>query len=90
MTRYPGQQSMPLEIKLACVGFIVFLCVVFSIAIYGSNKVSESERERVMESKEAKWEYCILEKELKYPTAENNTINRLCELEEIGSRLNSA
>lgn len=31
-----------------------------------------------------KKELCILEKELKYPTASNYTINRLCYLEELG------
>ena len=34
----------------------------------------------------AQKELCLLEKELKYPEAANNTINRLCELEEMGRR----
>ena len=35
-------------------------------------------------STETRKELCILEKELKYPTASNYTINRLCYLEELG------
>jgi hypothetical protein len=32
-------------------------------------------------------ELCIIENSLKYPTAENYTINRLCYLEELGRSL---
>lgn len=36
---------------------------------------------------EALNEVCYLEKSIKYPTASNTTINRLCYLEEVGRKL---
>ncbi len=39
---------------------------------------------KTMENVALSKEKCVLEYQVKYPEAANNTINRLCELEEIG------
>ena len=57
------------------------LCLIIVTAALVSTFPSSTEEQA------QKKELCILEKELKYPTAENYTINRLCYLEELGRSL---
>ena len=56
-------------------GILTICIIVVTVALLNSN---------IPVGTETRKELCILEKELKYPTAENYTINRLCYLEELG------
>lgn len=57
-------------------GMLTICVIVVTVVLLTSSNPSSTA--------EQKKELCILEKELKYPTASNYTINRLCYLEELG------
>jgi hypothetical protein len=58
-------------------GFSIIIGIVFTL-------LNLSAPDQYPTKQQAQKELCILEKELKYPTTSNYTINRLCYLEELG------
>ena len=71
---------MDLSSGIFLFGILTICIIVVTVALVTSSNPVGTETQ-------SRKELCILEKELKYPTASNYTINRLCYLEELGRSL---
>lgn len=68
-------------ILVMIVGSIIVLTV---FTAFVSMDQQSSYSNTTMTSEQAKYEYCLLVTQLKYPTSSTEIVERLCELEQIG------
>lgn len=75
-----------MEVNSAIVISLIIVGVLFVYTVYTSPDMQKQPTEGLTQD-EALYEHCLIENQLKYPLSSTATIERLCELEQIGRNM---